>query len=88
MNLFVKYPMAIAAVFMWIGFVGAISSMEAWLKFRAPGITLPLGLGIGRLVFNALNKVELVLAVIIITGMLFQVLKVSSGNICFLLFLF
>ncbi|MBK9801307.1 MAG: hypothetical protein IPP56_16845 [Bacteroidetes bacterium] len=28
----------------------AISFMEAWLKFRAPGITVPLGLGIGRLV--------------------------------------
>lgn len=39
--------------------------MEAWLKFRAPGITMPLGLGIGRLVFNALNKVEWILAIVI-----------------------
>lgn len=52
---------AFAAVFIWIGFVCAISFMEAWLKFRAPGVTLPLGLGIGRLVFAALNKVEWVL---------------------------
>lgn len=37
--------------------------MEAWLKFQAPGITIPLGLGIGRLVFNALNKIEWVLCV-------------------------
>lgn len=51
----------IAAVFVWIGFIGAISFMEAWLKFRAPGVTLPIGLGIGRLVFAALNKVEWVL---------------------------
>lgn len=50
---------AIGLIFTWIGFVAAISFMEAWLKFRAPGITLSLGLGIGRLVFSALNKVEL-----------------------------
>lgn len=37
-------------------------SLEAPLKFRAPGITLPLGLGIGRLVFRALNASEIVLA--------------------------
>jgi hypothetical protein len=37
-------------------------SVEAPLKFRAPGITLPLGLGIGRLVFRALNAGEIVLA--------------------------
>jgi len=75
MNLTIKYPVAIAAVFIWIGFVGAISFMEAWLKFRAPGITLPLGLGIGRLVFSALNKVEWVLSIAIIASMMYAGLK-------------
>lgn len=75
MSLITKYPVAIAAVFIWIGFVGAISFMEAWLKFRAPGITLPLGLGIGRLVFGALNKVELVLSITIVLSMLFSGIK-------------
>ena len=46
----------------WLGFVLGISFLEAPLKFRAPGITRELGLGIGKLVFGALNKVELVLA--------------------------
>ena len=46
----------------WIGMVVAISFMEAPLKFRAPGITLQLGVGIGRLVFRALNAIEAVLA--------------------------
>jgi len=64
-----KYPLALASTFIWIGFVGAISFMEAWLKFQAPGIDLPLGLGIGRLVFNALNKVELVLALLIVINL-------------------
>ncbi|MCY1516917.1 hypothetical protein D9M68_515760 [compost metagenome] len=71
MNTTVKFPVALICIFTWIGFVCAISFMEAWLKFRAPGITVPLGLGIGRLVFAALNKVEWVFA--IITG--FTVVK-------------
>ncbi len=61
--------MAIASVFLWIGFVGAISFMEAWIKFRAPGITVPLGLGIGKLVFGALNMVEWVLVVLVIVDL-------------------
>lgn len=48
----------IAIVFFWAGFVSSISFMEAWLKFQAPGITLPLGLSIGKNVFTALNHVE------------------------------
>ncbi|MCM4151678.1 hypothetical protein DHD05_08755 [Arenibacter sp. N53] len=59
----------IASVFLWIGFVGAISFMEAWLKFQVPTLTLSVGLGIGKLVFNALNKVELVLAIIILLAL-------------------
>ena len=45
-----------AASFLWIGFICAISFMETRLKFRAPGVTLPIGLSIGKLVFRALNK--------------------------------
>ncbi|GAA3960479.1 hypothetical protein [Gordonia caeni] len=56
----------IALVFFWLGLVVAISFIEAPLKFQAPGITIPLGLGIGRLVFRALNSVEGVLAVVLI----------------------
>jgi hypothetical protein len=55
----------IATPFIWGGMVGAISFLEAPLKFRAPGITLPLGLGIGRLVFTALNRIECGLAAIL-----------------------
>ncbi|HKP42086.1 hypothetical protein [Mycobacterium sp.] len=57
---------AIAAVFVWLGMVLAISFIEAPLKFRAPGVTLQIGLGIGRLVFRALNAVELALAAAVV----------------------
>ncbi|WP_051166530.1 hypothetical protein [Amycolatopsis orientalis] len=41
----------------------AISFLEAPLKFRAPGVTIPIGLGIGRIVFRALNIAEVLLAI-------------------------
>ncbi|MDB5235713.1 MAG: hypothetical protein JWR44_2706 [Hymenobacter sp.] len=51
----------VAALFIWAGMVAGISFLEAPLKFTAPHITVPLGVGIGRVVFYALNKVEIVL---------------------------
>ena len=63
-----RHNISIICTFLWAGFVFAISFMEAWLKFRAPGITLPLGLGIGRLVFSALNKMELLFSIVISTA--------------------
>jgi hypothetical protein len=62
-------PLATAAVFTWFGMVTAISFLEAPLKFRAAGITVPLGLGIGRLVFRALNIAEAALAVILVIAL-------------------
>ena len=47
----------------WLGMIIGISFIEAPLKFTAPGITIALGLGIGRLVFTAMNAVEIVLFV-------------------------
>lgn len=69
---YVKSPLTLMAAFLWIGFVAAISFMEAHLKFQAPGITLALGLGIGRIVFATLNKVEWVLAITILLNFVFQ----------------
>ncbi|MFA8435631.1 MAG: hypothetical protein ACEPOZ_14015 [Marinifilaceae bacterium] len=43
--------------FLWLGFVLAISFMEAWVKFRA-NIELGVALDVGRHVFAALNMVE------------------------------
>lgn len=80
----VKNPLSLISTFLWIGFVCAISFMEAWLKFQAPGITVPLGLGIGRLVFDALNKVEWVFAIaIIFSGSIAKENWLSFKNLAF-----
>lgn len=60
----------IAIPFIWFGALGAISFMEAPLKFTAPNITIPLGLGIGRIVFQTLNKIEIILAVLMIISLI------------------
>ena len=60
----VPAAVATAAVFVWLGMVLAISFLETPLKFRAPGVAIPIGLGIGRIVFRALNRVEVTLALI------------------------
>jgi small-conductance mechanosensitive channel len=62
----VARAVAVAVIFVWLGMVAAISFLEAPLKFRAPNVTLQIGLGIGRLVFRALNTVEVVLAIVIL----------------------
>jgi hypothetical protein len=56
-------------MFVWLGMVLAVSFVEAQLKFRAPGVTLPIGLGIGRLVFRALNSAEAFVAAGILIGL-------------------
>jgi hypothetical protein len=61
---------AASVIFVWLGMVLAISFLEAPLKFRAPGVTLRIGLSIGRLVFRALNTVEAVLAVALLVALI------------------
>ena len=67
------WAVAVAAIFVWLGMVLAISFLEAPLKFRAPGITLQLGLGIGRLVFRALNICETILGLAVLVALFVDV---------------
>jgi hypothetical protein len=61
----------------WLGMVLAISFLEAPLRFRAPGITLALGLSIGRVVFAALNRAEV--ALLVVMGVAMAVGPSSAG---------
>ncbi|HEX8861905.1 MAG TPA: hypothetical protein VGC06_22940 [Actinomycetes bacterium] len=61
---------ATAVTFVWLGMVLAISFLEAPLRFRAPEVSLRIGLGIGRLVFRALNTIEAVLALALVVAIL------------------
>ncbi|WP_103068720.1 hypothetical protein [Aquimarina sediminis] len=61
------YNYSFVLVFIWIGFVLAISFMEAPLKFRAPSVTTAIGVEIGIIVFNMLNKIEVVFSVFLLS---------------------
>ena len=77
-NMQSKLNTSLVTVFVWIGFMSAISFMEAWLKFQAEGLTLAAGLNVGKLVFGALNKVEWAFFLIILVNLIFG--KASFRN--------
>ncbi|MCE3278634.1 MAG: hypothetical protein K0S44_825 [Bacteroidetes bacterium] len=74
----------------WAGMVIGISFLEAPVKFTAPSLTLQVGLDVGRHVFGAFNKVEIVFSVlcfvILIAGKLPLKLIIAGGAaVCMLL---
>lgn len=68
----------IAITFIWAGMVCGISFLEAPLKFQAPGITLELGLGIGKIVFGALTKIEMAFSLFLIALLSLNQSKMST----------
>lgn len=60
----------LGAPFVWFGMVAAISLLEAPIRFRSPGVTLAVGLSIGRRVFRALNVAEAALLCLVGAGFL------------------
>lgn len=72
-----------AVPFIWAGLLVGISFIETPLKFQAPGVTTQIGIGIGNLVFHALNKVETGLLLILLCCYFFSI----EQSISFILFL-
>jgi hypothetical protein len=64
-------------ILFWAGFVSSISFMETWLKFRVQGVTLPMGLSIGKKIFSAMNQMEWIFIIIYI---ILQALHHKIGN--------
>lgn len=65
----VKHPVALVAVFTWLGLVVGIAFMASWLKYRAFGVSLPVGTSIDMKLLPALLRVEWVLAVAVIADL-------------------
>jgi len=80
----VRNPLVVSCVYLWVGFVCAISFMEAWLKFQATGVTLPIGLSIGKLVFKALNQIEWVFAIVIVLNFMIRRIRRPNYKMVFL----
>ena len=71
-------PLAIIAIFVWVGFVAAISFMEAWLKFRAPGVNLEIGLATVMLFSFYFHYLDITLSSWIISTILIVILAFQS----------
>jgi hypothetical protein len=56
----------ILLVLIWAGMILGISFLEAPVKFTAPSLTMPVALDVGRHVFGAFNKVEIVFATLLV----------------------
>ena len=52
--------------FIWFGMTAGVSLLATPVRFTAPLITRPVALDIGRVVFSALNKAELVALLILL----------------------
>ena len=85
-------PVPLSGIFFfWAGFVCSISFLEAWLKFQAPGVTLEVGLSIGKLIFTALNRMEWVFVLILMLWTLPRVKRLPArfntltGTVVFIL---
>jgi len=76
----VTVRVAAAATLLWLGMVLAISFLEAPLKFRAPGVDVRTGLAIGRLVFRALNAIEVGWAVVIVLALIIHAPPSAAGT--------
>lgn len=78
-----KYHLSIITSFIWLGGICVISFMESWLKFTAQGVTLPIGLSIGKLVFSWLNRLEWIFTLVIFFNFF-----ITSQNLNYLKVLF
>lgn len=51
---------------LWAGMIIGISFLESWVKFRAPSLTRPIGLDVGRTVFRMFHRVQNIIFILIV----------------------
>lgn len=78
--------------FVWLGFFSAISFMEAPTKFRAPHLSLSVGVEVGRIVFQTSQLVQWIFCVSLLlsiwrTGRLFAALWKWCGGLILIMLL-
>lgn len=53
-------------ILLWAGMILGISFLESWAKFRAPSLTKPIGLDVGRTVFRFFHGAQCGLLLLLI----------------------
>ena len=62
----IKNPMILSLIFLWLGVFLTVSFIETPLKFQVEGMTLPVALGLGKIMFSISTNIQLVIAAIIL----------------------
>ena len=60
----IKYPLVFALSCFWLGLLIAVSFLETPLKFQVPGMTLPIALELGKIMFGISTNIQIVLILI------------------------
>jgi hypothetical protein len=66
----VRHPLTLVAVFTWLGLVVGIVFIASWLKYNAFGVSLPVGLSLDKVMFQAMVRVEWVFACAMLADLL------------------
>jgi len=77
MKIQIKYPLVFALLCFWVGVLLSISFLETPLKFFVPGITLPVALELGKMMFGVSTYIQLALMLIITLNFLISRTKIS-----------
>ena len=85
----VKHPVTLVAVFTWLGLVVGIAFIASWLKYNAFGVSLPVGLSLDKVMFQAMLRVEWVFACAVLADLILgkapAVMLVTAGFLVALL---
>ncbi len=78
MKIQIKYPLVFGISFFWLGLMLAISFLETPLKFQVPGMTLPIALELGKIMFGVSTNIQLGLMILIFLNFIFNAKQLSK----------
>lgn len=78
MKIQIKYPLVFGISFFWLGLMLAISFLETPLKFQVPGMTLPIALELGKIMFGVSTNIQLVLMILIFVNFILNAKQPSK----------
>ena len=62
----IKNPLVLSLLFLWLGVFLTVSFIETPLKFQVEGMTLPVALGLGKIMFAISTNIQLGIVAIIL----------------------
>lgn len=78
MKIQIKYPLVFGISFFWLGLMLAVSFLETPLKFQVPGMTLPIALELGKIMFGVSTNIQLGLMILIFVNFIFNAKQLSK----------